>query len=210
MELQSFLDRFTGVLRLDRGTFAGIKQDDAAANGQAVAIVALSGLLSGIGTSDSIAQIARQPVPVDPAAAAVVNAYASFDTTGGRIAVVVLSVVLSFVAWVAFAALARWLGRTLFGAAPDAATPAQMRNLLGWGYAPLLLNVFIIVPVVGGLISLVGAIWGLVTQVVGIRTALDISTGRSVGLVFVTAILLGFLIACPVLLLTMAAIGAAG
>lgn len=208
--MQTFLDRFAGVLRLDRGTFAGIKQDDEAANGQAVAIVALTGLLSGIGTSASIAQIARQPLPSDPATAAVVSSYAAFDTTGGRIAVVVLSVVLSLVAWVAFAALARWLGRTLFGANPDAATPAQMRNLVAWGYAPGLLNVLAILPVVGGLISILVAIWGLVTQVIGVRTALDISTGRSVVLVFVTAILLGLLIACPLLFIILAVVGTAG
>ncbi len=208
--MQSFLDRFAGVLRLDQGTFAGIKQDDEAANGQAVVIVALTGLLSGIGTSASIAQIARQPPPADPATAAVLNSYAAFDTTGGRVAVVVLSVVLSLVAWVAFAALARWLGRTAFGADPNAATPAQMRNLVAWGYAPGLLNVLAILPVIGGLISLVVAIWGLITQVIGVRTALGVSTGRSVGLVFLTAILLGILIACPLLFITIAAIGAAG
>jgi hypothetical protein len=208
--MQTFLDRFVGVLRLDQGTFAGIKRDDEAANGQAVAIVALTGLLSGIGTSAAIAQVARQPLPSDPTTAAVMNSYAAFDTTGGRIAVVVLSVAISLVAWVAFAALARWLGRTLFGADPDAATPAQMRNLVAWGYAPGLLNVLAILPLVGGLISLVVAFWGLVTQVIGVRTALDLSTGRAVGLVIVTAILLGFLIACPVLFIVVALLSAAG
>lgn len=210
VDLQSFLDRFAGVLRLDQGTFAGIKRDDEAANGQAVAIVALTGLLAGIGVAAAVAQVARQPLPADPASAAVVEFYASFASPGQLIGVVVFWTLLSIVSWVAFAALARWLGRTLFGADPDAASPAQMRNLVAWGYAPGLLNVLAILPLVGGPISIVVAIWGLVTQVIGVRTALDISTGRAVGLVFVTVIVLGLLIACPLLVIMTAVFGAAG
>lgn len=207
--MQSFLDRFVGVLRLDQGVFAGIKRDGEAANGQALAIVLLTGLLSGIGTSASIAQLARQPV-ADPGTAAALDAFAPFDSGGGRVALIVLSVLLSLVAWYVFAALARWVGRALFGADPAAATPAQMRNLVAWGYAPGLLNVLAILPVVGGLVSLVVAIWGLVTQVVGVRAALAITTGRAVGVVVVTAILIGVIIGCLAVVVTLAVVGVAG
>lgn len=199
MDAQSFLDRFAGVLRLDRGTYEGIKRDGAAANSQALLVVVLTGLISGIASAASLAQgVGTGFTAADNPDAARIAAEmeAFFASAGGRLLVIVLSVLFAVVTWYIYAAVAGWAGRTLFGARPDAGNQAPVRNLVGWGYAPGLLNVLGVVPVVGPLISLAVLVWGLVTGIVALRVALDLSVGRAIGTAVVAAVLPVVVLGC--------------
>ena len=71
-------------------------------------------------------------------------------------------------------------------------------------HAPLLLTVFGRVPVVGTIVSLVVAVWALLTMVRALRTGLGLSAGKAVGTWLVASLLPGI-----VLFLTFCAAAAA-
>ncbi|MDP2936620.1 MAG: hypothetical protein Q8O86_09040, partial [Dehalococcoidia bacterium] len=72
---------------------------------------------------------------------------------------------------------------------------------LGFAYTPSALGFFIFIPGLGPLIAFVGSVWALVAMVIGIREALDVTTGKAV----ITAII-GFV----VMLIATALLGAIG
>jgi len=186
---QSFIDRFLGVLKLDPFTFQSIRRD-AAASGQAWIIVLLAGLISGIGSARSLAELTIQVQQAldearqtDPELAAQIESLQlqPFDTTAGRAVMVVSSVIGVIIAWWLFAALVRWAGRQFFGADPNAISPEEMRRLTGWAYAPALLQVLTPVPVIGPIVAFFAAIWFLVTTVHAVRSGMNLTTGKAIG-----------------------------
>jgi hypothetical protein len=56
----------------------------------------------------------------------------------------------------------------------------ELLRTLGFASAPQLLLVVRGIPVLGGIIALVTALWGLAAFVVAVRQALDVDTGRAV------------------------------
>ena len=199
---QSVVDRFLGVLKLDEPTYAAIKQD-VAANSQAWLIVLLSGLLSGIGSVAALRQswpqlqemLGRQPVdpatgqplPVEPVVLPAV------PPTGVLVSSLVFSVIGAVIGWFVVAALAGWAGKTFFGG-DRAVTGEQLRRLVGWSYAPLLLTVFGRVPAIGSIISLVVAVWAILTMVRALRTGLDLSSGKAIGTWLVASLVPGIIL----------------
>ncbi len=199
---QSVVDRFLGVLKLDEPTYAAIKQD-VAANSQAWLIVLLSGLLSGIGSVAALRQswpqlqemLGRQPVdpatgqplPVEPVVLPAV------PPTGVLVSSLVFSVIGAVIGWFVISALAGWAGKTFFGG-DRAVTGEQLRRLVGWSYAPLLLTVFGRVPAIGSIISLVVAVWAILTMVRALRTGLDLSSGKAIGTWLVASLVPGIIL----------------
>ncbi|MFM9105393.1 MAG: Yip1 family protein [Chloroflexota bacterium] len=199
---QSIIDRFIGVIKLDPFTFQSIKRDPAATS-QAWIIVLLAGLISGIATARQLAQISidfqqslDQASRENPDLAAQISTMQlqSLDTSGGRLATIVFSVLGLIIAWWLFAALARWAGRQFFGADPDATSAEEMRRLTGWAYAPSLLQILAPVPVIGPIIAFFAGIWTLVVTVYAVRNGLNLTTGKSIGASIVAWILPGILI----------------
>lgn len=199
---QSVVDRFLGVLKLDEPTYAAIKQD-VAANSQAWLIVLLSGLLSGIGSVAALRQswpqlqemLGRQPVdpatgqplPVEPVVLPAV------PPTGVLVSSLVFSVIGAVIGWFVISALAGWAGKTFFGG-DRAVTGEQLHRLVGWSYAPLLLTVFGRVPAIGSIISLVVAVWAILTMVRALRTGLDLSSGKAIGTWLVASLVPGIIL----------------
>jgi hypothetical protein len=211
MDTQGFLDRFAGVLRLDRGAYEGIKRDGDAANGQALLVVVLTALLSGVGQAATLGRSLREgSAGGDPDVERFAAELAAFfEATGGRLLVIVGSVLLAVVFWYVNAAILGWVGRSLFGG-DGSVTGSQVRNLVGWGYAPGLLNVLVAVPVLGAIVPLVAGIWALVTGVVAVRTAFGFSTGRAVAAWLVAALLPAVVLGCACAALAVAIASAAG
>ena len=83
-----------------------------------------------------------------------------------------------FVGWVVWAYVTYFVGTKMFG---GTATPGEMLRTLGFAAGPGVLRVLEFVPVLGGLISFVVAIWLLLTGIVALRQALDVSTGKAIG-----------------------------
>lgn len=141
----SFLDRLLGVVKLEQPVYEAIKRD-AGSLGQAALVVLLTALAT--------------------------NVWVTLFAPNGAVRAVG-GVVLAFLAWLLFAALAWWLGRQWF--APRWASPdfGQMLRLTGFATAPNLLNLFGFVPLLGWLILMVASIWSLITAYTAVRVGLS-------------------------------------
>ena len=79
--------------------------------------------------------------------------------------------------WLVWAGVTYFIGTRLFR---GTATWGELLRTLGFAQAPGVLALLAIIPLLGWLILPVVAIWMLVAGVVGIRQALDFSTGKAV------------------------------
>ena len=86
----------------------------------------------------------------------------------------------ALISWIIFSALAYFFGTQLFGTPTTQADVEQVARVVGYAQAPRILTIFGFIPVIGWLISLIGAIWSLVCVIVAIRQALDFGTGRAI------------------------------
>jgi hypothetical protein len=140
---------------------------DATATPQAMGVVALAALSAGIGAL----------------------------TTGGT--GVVGSLVGALVGWAAWAAVIWVIGTKLLPEPQTQADIGQLLRTIGFAASPGLLQVFRLIPLIGGLIALVIWVWQLTATVIAVRQALDYkSSGRAVavcliGWVFYLAVFLG-------------------
>ena len=148
--MASFVDRILGAARLDVGTYEEVEADTTATP-QAMGVVALAALASGVGV----------------AGAGSTSAFAT--------------VIAGLVGWVVWAALIWLVGAKLLPEPQTRADVGQLLRTIGFAASPGLLLVLGILPLVGGLIAFVISIWQLATTVVAVRQALDYkSTGRAV------------------------------
>lgn len=153
----SFVDRIIGAVRLDAATYEEVEHDSNA-TWQAVAVVAIASILSGIG--------------------------ASREGSNGLIA----GVILALVTWAIFALFVYVIGVYLLRSPQTSATFEQVLRALGFSYAPTALGVLGLIPGVGGLIVLIASIWSLVASIVAIRQSLEVSTGRAVAIAIVAVL----------------------
>jgi len=95
--------------------------------------------------------------------------------------------------WLIWAGVTYLIGAKLLG---GTATWGELLRTLGFAQVPGVLAVLGIIPVVGGLVRVVVAIWILIAGVIAIRQALDVSTGKAV----LTAVLGWLALALPLLI----------
>jgi len=149
--MASFVDRLVGAVRLDVRTYEEVEADTSA-TAQAMGVVVLSALASGVGVA----------------------------TTGAT--AVVTTVVGALVGWVIWAALIWAIGTRLLPEPGTSADVGQLLRTIGFAAAPGLLLVLRLLPLMGLVIGLAVWIWQLAATVVAVRQALDYrSTGRAVG-----------------------------
>ena len=150
--MRSFANRLIGAARLDAATFEEVEAD-ATATGQAMGVVLLVSVATGIGSMTA-------------------------GGTGGFF----FAGLLALVAWVVWAALTYVIGTRLLPEPQTHASVGQMMRTIGFAQSPGLLRVFIGIPGVGVLVLAVVSVWMLVTMVVAVRQALDYtSTARALG-----------------------------
>lgn len=106
---------------------------------------------------------------------------------------VILGIIYAFVWWIVFSALAYFFGTQIFGTPTTEADVEQVARVVGYAQAPQILNVFGFIPVIGWIISLIAAIWGLICVIVAIRQALDFGTGRAIITGIIAAIAVGII-----------------
>ena len=156
----SILDRMMGAAKLDAATYENIEHDENATT-QALIVVALVALASGIGS-------VRE------------------EGVGGLIG----GIIFGILGWLIFSGVAYVVGTKLLAGSHTEATFGQLLRTLGFAQTPNLLAIFGVLGTLGAIIVFVGAVWTIVTQVVAIRQALDTSTGRAIGVAIVSIILL--------------------
>lgn len=90
---------------------------------------------------------------------------------------VIYGVVSSLIGWIVMAGLTFFIGTRLF---KGTATWGELLRTLGFATAPGLLHILGIIPILGGLVGFIVMLWVLVAIVIGIRQALDVTTGKAV------------------------------
>lgn len=112
----------------------------------------------------------------------------------------VVTAVASLVGWLIWAGVTYVIGDKLLG---GTATWGELLRTLGFAQAPGVLLVFGVLPLIGGLLAFVVSLWTLVAGIIGIREALDFSTGKAV----ITAVLGWLALVIPLALMEAAALG---
>jgi hypothetical protein len=90
---------------------------------------------------------------------------------------IITGVLTAALGWVLWAGITYVIGDKLFG---GTATWGELLRTLGFAQAPGVLLILGIIPLLGGLVHAVVAIWMLVAGIIAIRQALDFSTGKAI------------------------------
>lgn len=108
--------------------------------------------------------------------------------------------IASLLGWLVWAGVTYLIGDKLLG---GTATWGELLRALGFAQAPGVLLALAFLPLIGGLLAFVVAVWTLVAGIVGIREALDFSTGKAV----LTAVLGWLALVIPMAIMQPGALG---
>ena len=152
----SLFDRMIRAARLDASLYEEVEEDDIATT-QALIVVILSSICSGIGTAISEALTGQGLRGI------------SIGLFGGLFS--------AFIVWFAWSYITYIVGTKVFG---GTASFSELRRTIGFADSPRVLLIFSFIPILGGFISFGVWIWGLAAMVIAVRQALDFSTGKAV------------------------------
>lgn len=82
-------------------------------------------------------------------------------------------------AWIMWAGITLFIGTHLTKGPETESNMGEMLRCLGYAHTPLILIVFVFVPVIGRILALAATIWSLLAGVIAIRQALDFTTTRA-------------------------------
>ena len=152
--MATFGERVIGAARLDPGTYEEVEADRQA-TGQALAVVLLSSVSSGLGSMGL-----------------------GIFGAGGLVA----GAIGALIGWVAWAVLTYIIGTRLLPEPQTKADVGELLRTLGFASSPGLLRIFGLVPLLGRVVFLIVSVWMLASMVVAVRQALDYrSTARAIG-----------------------------
>ncbi|MSQ15884.1 MAG: hypothetical protein EXR50_08485 [Dehalococcoidia bacterium] len=95
----------------------------------------------------------------------------------GRLGGLLVGTLASLGGWALWSFITYWIGTRMFA---GTATYGELLRTIGFAYSPRALLVFSFVPFIGGLLVLVVSVWTLISGVVAVRQALDVSTNNAV------------------------------
>ncbi len=175
-------DRMIRAAKLDVGLYNEVERD-ANATTQALIVVVIVALLSGIG-------------------ALIASTMNSFYY-GGGIGLLIRGIIGALITWAVWSLVTYLVGTRLF---KGTATYGELLRCLGFAYTPSALSFLIFIPFLGGLLAFAGAIWTLIAMIIAIRESLDFGTTNAI----ITAVI-GFVIILVVqVILTAIGLGAMG
>ena len=149
--MATWTQRMIGAARLDVATYEEVEADRGA-NGQALGVVVLSSLASGVGAIGEAGLLGFLKVAI-----------------------------AGLGAWLVWAFLTWFVGTKLLPVAETRADMGQLLRTIGFSASPGILRVLAGVPVLGPIVELVASFWMLAAMVVAVRQALDYQgTGRAV------------------------------
>lgn len=150
--MRSFTDRIIQAAKLDVSLYEEVEADKGAM-GQATAVVILSSIAAGVGT-----------------------------TARGGLGGIVMGTIAALIGWYIWAYLTYVIGTKLLPEPQTRADSGQLLRTIGFSTSPGLIRVLGIFPALTGIVFLVASIWMLVAMVIAVRQALDYSgTFRAVG-----------------------------
>jgi len=154
--MANFQDRIIRAAKLDVHLYEEVEADKGAM-GQAMAVVILSSIAGGIGT-----------------------------TAGLGLGGMLIGTIAALVAWYIWAFLTYFIGTKLLPEPQTKADIGELLRTIGFSSSPGLIRVLGIIPFLRGLVFLVAGVWMLVAMIIAVRQALDYqSTLRAVGVCIV-------------------------
>jgi hypothetical protein len=164
-------NRMIRAAKLEVPLYEEVEADITATN-QALLVVVVAAVASGIG--------------------AALGGVVTGTSAGGLIGLLIVGVLRALLGWAVWSYVVYFVGTRFFG---GTATYGELLRTLGFAQAPSVLLVFRFVPVLGGLLGLVVAIWVLVTGFVATRQALDIDNTKTVFTILIGVVALLVVIA---------------
>jgi len=147
--------RLVGVLKLDAQAYEDIEHDRKA-TAQALTVVILGSLAAGLGAGLTFGPTALVR-----------------ETVGG------------VAGWVMWAGVTYLLGARVWPESETRTDMGEPLRTIGFSYAPSFFSIFGVLPLIGGAVRVVVALWLLATTVVAVRQALDYrSTAKAFQVVF--------------------------
>jgi hypothetical protein len=156
-------DRMMRAFRGEAALFEEVEHDENATT-EALLIVAISALSLGVGSALGAAAMGRP--------------------SAGLVGLVV-GVISSLVGWAVFSGVTYFIGTRLFSAD---ATWNEVLRTLGYAYTPMVVGIVALVPIIGGLVVLIAALWTLYLAFIAIRSALDLDTGKTIATILLAII----------------------
>jgi hypothetical protein len=160
----AIVDRMIRASKGEVGLYEEVEHDPGATI-EAIIVVAVGALSSGIGNAIALAGQNRPG--------------------GNPIAGLLLGIISALIGWAVFAGVTYFIGKQLFKAD---ATWEEVLRTLGYANSPSVGLILIGIPVLGGILGLALGIWGLYLAFVAIRAALDISTGQTIATILLAII----------------------
>jgi hypothetical protein len=173
----SIVNRMIRAARLEVPLYEELEADIAATN-QALLVVVLVAVAAGIG-----------------------QAIGATLTGNSRaiLGLLVSGVLSALISWAVWSYVVYFVGTRFFG---GTATYGELLRTLGFAQAPRVLAIFSFIPVLGGIIVLLAAIWSLVASFIGTRQALDIDNTKTL-----LTILIGLVVLIVVSLIVATIVG---
>lgn len=172
------LQRMIGAARLDVHTYEDVENDQTATK-QALLVVIMVSIAAAIGGLLAVGQ------------------------DGNLLIGLIFGVIRGLFGWALWAMVTYFVGTTILKTPETHANWGQLARGTGFAQTPGILQIFVFIPFIGGLIAIVASIWQLTAMVIAIRQCLDYtSTLRAVGVVVI-----GFLIIIVPLIIIGALLG---
>ena len=151
--MAGFVGRLSGAIRLAPTAYEEVEADRRA-TGQALAVVLLSSVATGIGMTGFGAAAANIPI----------------------------NVCVALAAWMVWASLTCYIGTGLLPEPATRADIGELLRTTGFATGPGLFRALGLIPVVGAPLFLLASVWMLAAMVLAVRQALDYrSLARAVG-----------------------------
>jgi hypothetical protein len=180
----SIVDRMMRAAKLEVPLYEEVEADTTATN-QALMVVVLVAIASGIGAG--------------------IAAGIAGSSAGVLVARLVSGLLSALLGWAVWSYVVYFVGTRFFG---GTATYGELLRTLGFAESPSVLLLFSFIPIVGGILSLVVAIWTIVTSFIATRQALDIDNVKTFFTILIGAVALIIVIA--IISLIFGAVFAAG
>lgn len=150
--MSPFVDRMIRASKLEPELYEEVEADKSAM-GQAMAVVVLSSVATGIGAI----------------------------STQGALGIVI-GTITALIGWYVWAFLTYIIGTKLLPEPQTHADHGELLRTIGFSSAPGIIRVLGIIPALQGIVFLAAGIWMLAAMVIGVRQALDYtSTLRAIG-----------------------------
>ncbi len=167
--MASLTDRMIGAAMLNVNTYEEVESDTNATS-EAMIVVVLASVANGIGSIGY-----------------------------GGIMGLIWGTVAALIGWAIWAGLTFVIGTKLLPEPQTRSDFGELLRTIGFAQSPGILRILGIIPLLGGLISIVASLWMLVAGVIAVRQALDYqSTGRAVAVCligFVVYMVIAFMMA---------------